>query len=95
MIDDGAAVGFLFLHQNRHEGRSRSTAGEPTRELMEDFYGRLLAGEGLAEALRQAQLAMKTKYPEPFYWGAFICQGDPSRLGKVEWPKERAAVSDG
>jgi CHAT domain-containing protein len=56
---------------------------EPTRELMEDFYRRLLAGEGRAEALRQAQLAMKAKYPEPFYWGAFICQGDPSPLGTV------------
>jgi CHAT domain-containing protein len=56
---------------------------EPTRELMEDFYRRLLAGEGRAEALRQAQLAMKAKYPEPFYWGAFICQGDPSPLGSV------------
>jgi CHAT domain-containing protein/tetratricopeptide (TPR) repeat protein len=54
---------------------------EPTRELMEDFYARLLAGEGRAEALRQAQLAMKAKYPEPFYWAAFICQGDPSPLG--------------
>jgi CHAT domain-containing protein len=53
---------------------------EPTRELMEDFYRRLLAGEGRAEALRQAQLAMKAKYPEPFYWGVFICQGDPSPL---------------
>jgi CHAT domain-containing protein len=54
---------------------------EPTRELMEDFYSRLLVGEGRAEALRQAQLAMKAKYPSPFYWGAFICQGDPSPLG--------------
>jgi CHAT domain-containing protein/tetratricopeptide (TPR) repeat protein len=56
---------------------------EPTRELMEDFYGRLLAGEGRAEALRLAQLAMKARYPDPFYWGAFICQGDPSSLGTV------------
>jgi CHAT domain-containing protein len=56
---------------------------EPTRELMGDFYGRLLAGQGRAEALRQAQLAMKAKYPDPFYWGAFICQGDPSPLGTV------------
>jgi CHAT domain-containing protein len=56
---------------------------EPTRELMEDFYRRLLAGQGRAEALRDAQLAMKAKYPESFYWGAFICQGDPSPLGMV------------
>ena len=56
---------------------------EPTRELMEDFYGRLLAGQGRAEALREAQLAMKAKYPDPYYWGAFICQGDPSPLGAV------------
>jgi CHAT domain-containing protein len=51
---------------------------EPTRELMEDFYRRLLAGEGRAEALRQAQLALKANYPDPFYWGAFICQGAPT-----------------
>jgi len=56
---------------------------EPTRALMEDFYGRLLAGQGRAEALREAQLAMKAKYPDPFYWGAFICQGDPSPLSIV------------
>jgi len=56
---------------------------EPTGELMENFYGRLLAGECRAEALRGAQLAMKLKYPDPFYWGAFICQGDPSPLGTV------------
>jgi CHAT domain-containing protein/tetratricopeptide (TPR) repeat protein len=57
---------------------------EPTRELMEDFYRRLLAGQGRAEALRQAQLTLKAKYPDPFYWGAFICQGDPSPLGPVQ-----------
>jgi CHAT domain-containing protein len=56
---------------------------EPTRELMEDFYSRLLAGVGRAEALRLAQLALRAKYPAPYYWGAFICQGDPSPLGPV------------
>jgi hypothetical protein len=50
------------------------------RELMEDFYGRILRGEGRAETLRQAQLQLKRKYPDPFYWGAFICQGEPGPL---------------
>jgi CHAT domain-containing protein len=68
---------------------------DQTRELMEDFYGRLLAGEGRAQALRQAQLAMKAKYPDPFYWGAFICQGDPSPLGNVDSQGEGADVSAG
>jgi hypothetical protein len=53
---------------------------EHTRELMEDFYRRLLGGEPRAEALREAQLKMKERYPDPFYWGAFICQGNPRSL---------------
>ena len=40
---------------------------EQTRELMEDFYRRILSGEPRAEALRLAQLEMKKKYPDPFY----------------------------
>jgi CHAT domain-containing protein len=50
---------------------------QATQELMVDFYERLGRGEYCAEALRKAQLALKAKWPDPFYWGAFICQGDP------------------
>lgn len=57
-----------------------SVPDDATRELMEDFYKRILAGEGRADSLRNAQLALRTKYPDPFYWGAFICQGDPAPL---------------
>ncbi|HEY7330659.1 MAG TPA: CHAT domain-containing tetratricopeptide repeat protein [Gemmataceae bacterium] len=53
---------------------------EQTRELMIDFYNRVLSGQGVADALRQAQLAMKKKHPDPYFWGAFVCQGDPSPL---------------
>jgi hypothetical protein len=53
---------------------------EETRELMEQFYRRVLTGEGRAEALRNAQLALKAEKPEPFWWGAFICQGNPGPL---------------
>jgi CHAT domain-containing protein len=53
---------------------------EQTRKLMEDFCRRILNGQLIqprAEALRAAQLALKEKYPDPGYWGAFIYQGDP------------------
>jgi CHAT domain-containing protein len=54
-----------------------------TRELMEDFYKRLRKGEGKTQALQNAQLAMiesrKKKHgaSHPFFWGAFVCVGDP------------------
>lgn len=51
-----------------------------TQELMEEYYCRLLDGQPRAEALRQAQLALKARYPNPLFWGAFICQGDPAPL---------------
>jgi CHAT domain-containing protein len=53
---------------------------EPTRELMEEFYRRLLAGQGRGEALREAQLVIRSIYSSPYFWGAFICQGDPAPL---------------
>jgi len=51
-----------------------------TQELMELFYHHLLEGKPRADALRAAQLAMKGRYPDPLYWGAFICQGEPGPL---------------
>jgi CHAT domain-containing protein len=66
---------------------------EATRELMTEFYRRLLDGEGRAEALRQAQLSMKAKHPSPYFWGAFICQGDPASLPTWGDPPQRAALA--
>jgi CHAT domain-containing protein/tetratricopeptide (TPR) repeat protein len=51
-----------------------------TVELMENYYRQLLRGEGRASALHQAQLDLRQRYPDPFFWAAFICQGDPSPL---------------
>ena len=42
---------------------------------------------GRAEALRKAQIIMKRKYESPFYWGAFICQGEPGPL-RVDFQAE-------
>jgi CHAT domain-containing protein len=51
-----------------------------TQELMVLFYRSLLNGRPCLEALREARLEMKAKYQNPYYWGAFIFQGDPGPL---------------
>lgn len=48
---------------------------ETTPELMETWYERLSAGVGRAAALREAQLALKSKYPHPYYWAPFVLIG--------------------
>ena len=56
---------------------------EDTRELMIHFYKQMKQGKGKARALKDAQLEMiksrREKYgtAHPFYWGAFICVGEP------------------
>jgi CHAT domain-containing protein len=54
-----------------------------TSMLMVDFYHRILNGVPRAYALREAQLELKRKYPDPFYWGAFVCQGDPGLVSII------------
>ncbi len=53
---------------------------ELTRRLMEEFYCRVLSRQGRAAALREAQLALRAEYPDPYHWGAFVCLGDPAPL---------------
>ncbi|APR85582.1 kinesin light chain-like protein [Minicystis rosea] len=52
-----------------------------TQRLMVGFYERVLAGMPCAEALREARLALRKERPDPYFWGAFICHGDPGPLG--------------
>ena len=48
-----------------------------TRELMQDFYTRLLSEQKRpAQALREAQLALRQYRPEPYHWAAFVFQGE-------------------
>ena len=43
-----------------------------TAILMNTFYENWLGGLSKTEAFRRAQLTLKAKYPQPFYWGSFI-----------------------
>jgi CHAT domain-containing protein len=48
-----------------------------TKELMVEYYKRLQAGEGRAEALRQVQLKMlkSADWNHPYFWASFIPLG--------------------
>ncbi|MGB3188213.1 MAG: CHAT domain-containing tetratricopeptide repeat protein [Limnoraphis sp.] len=57
-----------------------------TKELIEKYYQRLIAGEGVSEALRQTQLEMlqSPEYQHPYYWAAFIPSGDWGKINLSE-----------
>ncbi|MCW5912060.1 MAG: CHAT domain-containing protein [Cyclobacteriaceae bacterium] len=47
-----------------------------TQQLMNLFYREWLKGKSKREALRLAQQQLKKKYPQPYFWGAFVMTGD-------------------
>ena len=52
-----------------------SVPDEPTRELMEDFYQRILNGEPRADALHAAQNDLRQKCPDPYFGGHSSASG--------------------
>jgi CHAT domain-containing protein/Tfp pilus assembly protein PilF len=54
-----------------------SVDDEATSLLMETFYKQLRHGSGKAQALQEAQRATQAIYPHPYYWAAFVLNGDP------------------
>ncbi|HYI00077.1 tetratricopeptide repeat protein [Hyalangium sp.] len=53
---------------------------ETTRQLMEDYYRNLLAGQGRATALREAMRELRALQPHPHYWAPFIVVGSDAPL---------------
>ena len=49
----------------------------PTAELMTEFYRQLQQDPDKVQALRQAMLATKEKYPKPRDWASFVLIGRP------------------
>ena len=51
-----------------------------TREFMERYYQRLLAGQGRARALREAMETIRSQHVHPYYWAPFILVGNGAPL---------------
>ncbi|HEU4743120.1 MAG TPA: CHAT domain-containing protein [Meiothermus sp.] len=75
----GLARGFLYAGAPSLVTSLWPVHDEHTAELMAEFYTRLRQGTPVAAALREAQLALKERHPNPYYWAAFTITGDPQR----------------
>lgn len=49
---------------------------EATQELMSTFYEEWIRTNDKREAFRNAQLKLREKYPQHYYWGAFVMIGE-------------------
>jgi CHAT domain-containing protein/Tfp pilus assembly protein PilF len=49
---------------------------ETTQKLMTAFYEEWLKGKTKREAFKAAQQAIRSQYPDPYYWAAFIMVGE-------------------
>ena len=53
-----------------------TVSDDAIQQLMTMFYENWLGGKTPREAFRMAQLSLREKYPEPYYWGAFVLVGN-------------------
>jgi CHAT domain-containing protein len=75
----GLTRGFMYAGAARVVASLWRVDDAATAELMKRFYRRMLQdGMRPAAALRAAQIEMRKKpqWQSPFYWGAFVLQGE-------------------
>lgn len=73
----GLTRGFMYAGTPRVVASLWKVDGDATSNLMQRFYDQMLhEGRPPAAALHAAQLKIKKQWPNPYYWGAFVLQGD-------------------
>jgi CHAT domain-containing protein len=75
----GLTRGFMYAGAPRVVASLWEVDDRATAELMKRLYeGMLVRGLTPAAALRDAQLALRRdrRWSDPFYWGAFVLQGE-------------------
>ena len=51
---------------------------KPAAEFALEFYGRVLEGYMIGEAMRQARVCIREAHPQQITWAAFVLYGDPT-----------------
>ena len=73
----GLTQGFLYAGSRSVVVSLWDVQDKATATLMADFYRSMLKdGAAPAEALRQAKLKMYQQGPSPYYWAAFVIEGE-------------------
>lgn len=75
----GLTRGFMYAGSARVMASLWKVDDEATAELMKQFYARLLKeGQSPAAALRRAQMSLLNQkdWQSPYYWAAFVLQGE-------------------
>jgi len=54
-----------------------SVDDEVSKQINDAFYYHLTKGAGESEALRAAQIEIRRKISNPYYWAGFVWIGDP------------------
>jgi CHAT domain-containing protein len=77
----GMTRGFMYAGSKRVLVSLWDVQDQATAQLMTDFYKELLGPKRspTAAALRAAQIAIwrDGRWQAPYYWGAFVLQGEP------------------
>lgn len=87
----GLSRAFLYAGARSVAASLWSVDDEATAALMQAFYHNLTAGMGKAQALNAAQTAVRTdaehrQWSHPYYWAAFVLNGDPGITQPVQGP---------
>jgi len=74
----GLPRGFLYAGAKSVIASLWKVDDEATAAFMKVFYEQIQRGESLSSALRGAQQEMShgRRWSQPFYWAAFVLQGD-------------------
>ena len=71
-------IGFMYAGAPSVVSSLWAVDDASTRELMTDFYARLMAGEtDRLKAFTAAKKALRANYPDPFHWAPFLFMGSP------------------
>lgn len=79
----GLARGFLYAGAPCLIASLWPVRDDATAKFMTTFYTNLRAGMTIATALREAQLALRREYPNPYFWSAFTVTGDSHRSVQI------------